>query len=269
MINLIYPMLCRKLCRELKTLILGSIFLLLPVSLFAQFQPQSQLQALAPFQISYEASFRGFKATAERSLEDLSDNHYKMESIISLKLLWKTLSRITEQSQFNWENGNIISQSYHFTQTGLGRRSRSVEFDWDNSTARTVVNSEENILTLTPPILDELNSFIELRRQLAIGTRDIFFHAVDKNEIKEYHYRILGEEQISTPLGLFNTIRLVRVRAPESKRTTEIWLATDWDYILIKLFQETADGKTLELILKNAVQGDTPVTSLPSQAIIP
>jgi hypothetical protein len=243
------------------------ILLLLPGFLSAQLRTATEVSpslTLTPFNLTYQASYQGFKATAQRSMLPLGENSYQLESEIALKLLGQTLSKINEQSTFIWENGELISERYNYTQSGLGKRSRSIEFDLRNNAARTIVDSDEKVLALESPVFDDLNSFIELKRQIAAGNVDIFFHAVDQQEVKEYHYRVLATEQITTPLGLLNTKKIERIREPGNDRKTELWFATDWDYLLVKLYQVSGDDKPMELSLENAILGDIPVTPISS-----
>ncbi|MDC0598737.1 DUF3108 domain-containing protein [Gammaproteobacteria bacterium] len=241
--------------------LLRQLFSLLPLLLIL-----STTRVLAeppiPFAAEYEARYQGIQAQADRSLEQLDEEQFLLRSRIKLRLLGKTVSRIDEQSQFLWLNNQVQSQAYEYIQTGLGEKARSVAFDWQNNSAVTLVNDEQNSLALDIPVLDELSSFMEIKRQLEDNIDNIYFNVVDEDEIESQHYQVLGEEQLSTPLGNFNAIKLQRVRNPESKRSTEIWLATDWDYLLLKLYQTNSSGEVFEINLRQASLAEVQVTPL-------
>ena len=75
---------------------------------------------------------------------------------------------------------------------------------------------------------------------------------MDTDEIDAHHYRIVGEEVLETNLGRLNTVRVEKVRRDSDSRSTVIWLATDWDYLLVGLEQINGSGRTVELFLLRA-----------------
>ena len=213
---------------------------------------------LIPFEASYQASVKGLRASATRSLEPVHEGQYRYSSSVTLKLLGKTLTRIREHSLFTWEDNMVVPSAYEFTQTGIGSRSRSISFDWEEEFASATVNEHSTVLPLDVevPVFDELNVFIELRNQLAAGAKTISLLAVDGSTIQEDTYQVLGEEPVDTQLGRFAAIKLEKVRQPDSDRETILWLAKNWDFMLLKLYQREG-GQAIELSIDEAIVGDT------------
>jgi hypothetical protein len=58
-------------------------------------------------------------------------------------------------------------------------------------------------------------------------------------------------------------VKLERVRAADDERSTSIWLATEWDFILARLEQVSSSGLTIELDLERASIGSRQVQGLP------
>src|SRR3546814_12835726 len=55
-----------------------------------------------------------------------------------------------------------------------------------------------------------------------------------------------------TKAGQIEAIKVERVRDPtKSKRTTVLWFAKDWDYLLVRLQQVETDGKEYNLMLQD------------------
>ena len=50
-------------------------------------------------------------------------------------------------------------------------------------------------------------------------------------------------------------MKLERVRDASDERVTEIWLATDWNFLLVRMEQLNNSGLRIELELKSAVLG--------------
>ena len=102
-------------------------------------------------------------------------------------------------------------------------------------------------------ILDKLNFGVRLGLDLELSEQDEHVYKIlDGDEIEEHTYRITARETVATPLGDIATIRLERVRAATSKRKTTIWLAPDWQYLLVKLQQVSSSGTMTEILLESA-----------------
>jgi hypothetical protein len=207
-----------------------------------------------PYAAEYEARYGGFKASAERSLQNTEDGGIEMNTRLDLKLLGKTISLIRETSLLTTDavTGEIRPLAYTFEQTGVGKRSRSVSFDWNSAIATAVTGKQKNTLTLNGLTMDNLSGYIALREQLLAGQQEVSFLGIDKGEMHEFHYQVIGEVMLETAAGNFRTLKLDLVRNPDSNRTTEIWLAPDWDYLLVKLVQHEPDAKIISLELTQA-----------------
>ena len=223
---------------------------------------QANAQPMTPYDLGYQASFRGLKASAQRSLKVLEDDNYQLHTTIRLRLFGVTMSQILEDSVFRLDQDDLLPQHYNYVQTGAGSRSRSVDFDWDDGTAIAKVNDNVTKLQLDGPVVDELSAFAEVERQLAAGNTDIRYQAIDGNEISEDRFEVVAQEQVDTPLGKFNAVKLRKVRSPDSKRVTELWFASDWNYVLLKLYQRDPRGREMELNLSRATLGGEPVIPL-------
>lgn len=215
----------------------------------------------APFAAEYEARYGGFKASAMRTLEHLEDGDIQMETTMALKLLGKTISRVHEISSLTTDSdsGALRPLSYSFDQTGLGSRSRSVVFDWDNAAAVAQSGRDENVIALDGIAMDNLSAYLALREQLRAGNTEVSFQGIYKGQLEEFHYHVIGEELLETDAGSFRTVKLERVRDAASHRTTEIWLALDWDYLLIKLEQKEPGSNTISLELTEGAVDGVPV----------
>jgi hypothetical protein len=190
------------------------MLLILPYSLEAA--PPS------PFTAVYEARYGGFKANAERSLQIGENGQVEMNTMLRLKMLGKTLSTIKEKSILTADalSGELKPEAYSFVQSGIGKRSRHIAFDWDAGQARADIGNDLYEIPLEFPVADNLSAYLEVRNQLLAGEVEIIFPAIDKGKLEEYHFRVLAEEEVSTSLGLFRTVKIERVREPESKRST-------------------------------------------------
>lgn len=207
-------------------------------------------EELRPFQVSYAARYGNLKADAERSLMmDAATQQWRFASKIHLRLFGTTVTELDEVSLFRWMDDLPVPARYEFHQRGVGKRSRTLAFNGDNQVDFTV-NEQKGSLMLDEPAYDDLNSFLVLREQLRAGETDVSFKVVDRSELKTYRYQVVGEETLATPAGRYQALHVSRVRDAGNARTTDLWLAPQHDYILLKLVQDEPDSDTITLELE-------------------
>ena len=204
--------------------------------------------APTPFVVHYNASYGNFSAESVRSLvREEDDGRFVMQAETRLTLLGSSLSSIHERSEFMWEDETPRPLAYSYEQKGLGARRRGINFDQEDREITWTIDEKSGTLPLTEPVYDDLNGFMEIRRQLQEGATAIEFQVAERDSIKTYRYQVLGQQVLDTPIGKYRAVHLERVRDPGSERTTELWLAPDLDYLLLKLRQMEPDGRLIQL----------------------
>lgn len=218
----------------------------------------------AEFSIIYDAHYGSLRAESERSLSfDENTQTYHMQAQSKILLLGRTMSSITETAAFGWQDNLPVPLNYQFVQAGVKDRTRSITFDQNSATlAYQLEKKAAKQLPLLTPVYDDLSSFLVIRQQLQSGATELYFDVLDKDNVKTYHYRVLDEENLQTALGDFAVVHMERIREENSKRTTEFWLAKDYDYILLKLLQEEPNGSLLQLEISAASLNDVPLQGL-------
>ncbi|RML96128.1 DUF3108 domain-containing protein, partial [Pseudomonas savastanoi] len=105
-------------------------------------------------------------------------------------------------------------------------------------------------LPLNRGILDKSTYQLALQHDIADGKKSMSYQVVDGDEVDTYDFRVLGSEKVTTKTGQVDAIKVERVRDPtQSKRTTVLWFAKDWDYLLVRLQQVETDGKEYNIVL--------------------
>ena len=219
-----------------------------------------------PFRAVYRADFKGLPvgATGIRELRRVEDNRYRFTS--SAKSIFAT---VTEQTTFNWED-QAIPLEYQYIRTGIGRnRDDKLVFDWQNDTV-SYNNSAYNIATGT---LDKLLYQFQIRADLKQAHSNdaswptMNYTIADRESVRNYNFTVDGEDIISTPVGNFNTVRVIRIRENQNRKTT-LWLVPRYDFqifrkmILVRL-QQIEDGDDgFELLLQEGVFNGEPLRGL-------
>jgi hypothetical protein len=206
-----------------------------------------------PFATTYNASYEGISADAARSLVyDAATGKYTLASTVNLTLFGSSLTKIEERSEFLWVREQPLPQHYQFIQSGFGARARTVDFDHASKSAAFTVNEKSGTLMLDGPAFDDLSGYLVAKEQLAKGALEVRFNVVDRGEVREHHYKVVNRVGLETPFGKVNAVHIERVRGDDNPRKTEIWLAPDHDYLLLKLVQTEPDGSVVSLDIRTA-----------------
>ncbi|MDA1372043.1 MAG: DUF3108 domain-containing protein [Proteobacteria bacterium] len=233
------------------------------------FSGSSYAQNVVEFSADYQASANGIAATATRTLQHLSGESYRLSNSLEASLAGQVIARLDQVSEFQVaaEPGDqhIIPISYSYLLSGVSSAVSTVNYNWDTGIAISREDDERWSITLTDGVLDQLSYQFALRQRIAAGERGYLeFQLIDEDEIELHRYHVVGEELLSTPLGLLNTTRLDRIREEDDDRRTVIWLANDWHYLLAKIEQRSGSGLRIELELESAtVDGDAVIALSP------
>ncbi len=216
-------------------------------------------QHAAEFTANYRASANGIGASALRKLEILDGGLYQLSNSLEAMLAGQVVARLTQTSEFYLNSHQLIPQSYDYLLTGISTRTTAINYDWDAGIAASNNNDQSWSVKLVSGVMDELSHQFALRLQIQRGeTEKLEFQVIDEDEIEANRYRLLGKEVLNTALGRLNSTQLELQQAEGSERTTKIWLADDWQYLLIKIEQEDQSGLHIKLELENAtVAGET------------
>ncbi len=220
--------------------------------LFSFYSSSLSAAELADYSARYTASANGLKASAIRTLALTSDGLYQLSNRLVAEFAGTELASLDESTVFAVTDSTLQPQSYSYVLRGLGRESKAIVFDWDASLASSSEDSDSWTLPLAANTQDPLSYQAALQMMLAQdGPTEVAVPIIDGDKIDVQRFRIEGEEVLATPVGLLNCSRLVRVRDDDAKSTT-IWLAKDWNFLLVKI-EQLSSGVSIVLELESAV----------------
>lgn len=218
--------------------------------------------SLKTYEARYEARAMGLSATAYRTLQLIEGEIYQLQNSLTLTLFGADVGSVTETSRFLWQASDLTPLQYSYEQTGISDRSERVEFDWNNNVAQSSQDGESWSLPLQHGIMDKLSYSTRLGRDISErGMSEVSYNIIDAEDIDVHVYRVAAEEVLSTPAGNLNTVRIERVRREGSSRSTTVWLAKDWDYLLVRL-EQINGSRTTELSLESATVNGELLTGL-------
>lgn len=207
-----------------------------------------------PFKASYSLSIMGTKfALMKRSFTRLSGGEYSYLSETNTTglaaLLYK--DRIVEQSTWLLDNGKIKPIQYSYDRSG-GKKIRKVTiaFNWNSGMISTSVNGDAWHMPVRDNIMDKLLYQIAIMHDLELGRKNIDYTIADGGKIKTYHFDLLGEERLDTPLGEFKTLKLIRHK-PNSKDKTTLWCADTLNYLPVRVENIEKNGRKTTAVIES------------------
>lgn len=227
-----------------KTALLSAL-LLTGTPAFAAADPLPPFKAVYTTEFDLGVSLSG-EAVRELRREDNGRWHFTSEASAMM-------AGIREASEFDYRSGEMIRPfKYDYQRKVLGKSRRaSIDFDWPAGKATNVVKDKPWKMAIDAGTQDKLSYQLQMRLDLKAGRQSMSYQVADGGKIKTYAFAVTGEEEVKTPYGTFNTVRVVRDRGEDSDRETLLWFAPELDYLIVRLQQTESDGKTYGLLLKN------------------
>lgn len=205
---------------------------------------------IKPFEASYTADWKQMplSGTASRSLKQGDGGNWELDFQASM-----LLASLKESSSFKVEGDTYLPQAYHWAREGLGKnKSTDLQFDWAQKQVTGSDRGDAVRLPLNRGQLDKSTYQLVLQHDVAVGKKSMSYQVIEGTDTDTYDFRVLGEEKVATQAGQIDAIKVERVRDPtKSNRKTVLWFAKDWDYLLVRLYQQETDGKEYQIMLKD------------------
>lgn len=210
----------------------------------------------APFPTPFTAHYSVAKGSLPlgemtRSLQSGNDGQWIFESVTHATGLAAVFlpDDITERSVWTYADGHIESLRYIYHNPG-GKQKRELDlsFDSQNHIVSNAVEGYTWQLPTPPRVYDKLNYQLALMLDVQQGKTELEYSIADHDKIKTYRFAIVGEEELTTPLGVLRTVKITRVQDSD-ERTTRVWCAPSLDYLPVKIEQvDKGEGEFSMLI---------------------
>ncbi|QIZ76182.1 DUF3108 domain-containing protein [Ferrimonas lipolytica] len=198
---------------------------------------------LTPFEANYDvthgdSSLGGGKITLQKT----ATNQFQMGYVSDVG--WLLLSDIrSEQSLFDVNGDTLIPKRYLMERSGSGPDfSAEVEFDSVTGQIHARYKDRAADFPYKLPIYDNILYLMQLRLDVAAGKTQMNYHYIQKTKQRNIIYHVVGEEQLTTPFGTLNTVKVARIRKADSPKQTFAWLAKDHNYVIAQI-QHYEDGE--------------------------
>lgn len=210
---------------------------------------------LSAYKIIYDANYNGMGINAVRELKTLPNNRYELSSVAS-----NFLGTIRETGTFNWnkDKASITDTGYRYEQKLLGsKKKQQLSYDHTKGIANYTSKKKQRQVILDKPYLNRLSYQVQLRMDLQAGKTTFSYPVISRGKVKTYNFEVMGKEQLKTPFGTINTVKVHRVRK-NKKRDTMLWFAPELHYLLVQLVQ-SEDGEKHQLTIKEGSYNGVPL----------
>ena len=164
--------------------------------------------------------------------------------------------RVREYSRFKLHQNRIRPLEYRFDHTGSKKeRHAFLHFDWKALQVANTVEGHTWEMEIPDDALDKLVVQVAVMMDLTAGKEKLTYAIADGGKLKEYHFAIIGEENIKVPAGTFRAVKIERLRK-DNDRTTHLWCAPELGYLPVRIEQvENEDNVTYLSELKSTTIG--------------
>jgi len=125
-------------------------------------------------------------------------------------------------------------------------------FDWVKKTLTQERDGKNETTNIVPPLQDRLSFLYNYAFQSSPDLKpgkEIKVTLTDGRGLTQFQYNAAGREMLKTPAGELETVRLVKQRDNKDDKGTEIWFATDRDYLPVRILVIETDGVRIDQVL--------------------
>lgn len=203
--------------------------------------------ALPNYVATYSATFNGMPIDVTRKLSRTIEGY----AVAVTAKNW--LGDIQELEKFHIDNeARILVDSYSSQRRFFGiSRKENLVIDRPRGLALYDAKKKHREIPLRDNYFGPLGYQLQMSRDLAAAHSKYCYQVLMRGKVKDYCFEPTGEQVLDTALGKINTVQMRRVRE-DQERETVFWLAPQWDYLLVKLWQKEEDGETYEIVLSGA-----------------
>ncbi len=212
------------------------------------------IASLKPFSARYKTEWKlgwfSIDIEAERNLRQLPSGHWLLTFEAET-----SAATLKETSEFSFDDGLIKPLEYRYRATGLfNEADRTLLFSPQLRLVKDLENNKDYPKAWENEVHDNLTYMLQASLDLSTLRKDtsspensandheLSYPVFEKKRIKDFQFRIIGEEQLSTRIGQLKTIKVEQIRQKKG-REVFAWFAINRGYQLVRLVDKEK-GKT-------------------------
>lgn len=225
-----------------------------------EFAPEPEVLPYTRVEAEFEVK-RGSDASAA-GLSSISfhvdkNKHYTIISQTEAKgLVSLFFSTLQQKSEGSVTEAGLRPEFYSYQYGNKSKKLQTASFDWEKRTLTLRNSKGESQLPLVAGTQDFLSFMYQFMFVPPLNNLQIIM--TNGKKLGTYHYSFEGEETITSKFGELNTVHLLKSSDDEEK--TEIWLATDYQYLPVKIRKTEKDGTVIEQLVSKLSTSQIPNT---------
>ena len=213
-----------------------------------QFEPETKLPPPKWVETEYEVKRTGFGSGRARYRYQNDNGNYQIQSEMEasgLATLAFSGKRIETSSGVITPQG-LKPNQYRYELSNKQERFLQADFDWQNARITLKNTKGETSFSLENGTLDVLSFLYQF---MFVGPLDeMSYNITNGKTVRHYQYHFLGEEKITSKLGELNTLHIGKSSGDPDEKT-ELWLASDYRYVPVKIIKIAKDGTGFEFVV--------------------
>ena len=184
------------------------------------------------------------------------NKHYNIYSQTEAKgLVSLFFSNLLQKSEGTVTDAGLRPDFYSYEYGGISaKKLQTASFDWEKSMLTLRNAKGESSMRLTDGTQDFLSFMYQFMYMPPLNNLQITM--TNGKKLRTYDYAFEGEETITSKLGELKTIHLLKSSIDDEK--TELWLATDYQYLPVKIRKTEKDGTVIEQLISKLSTSQTP-----------
>jgi Protein of unknown function (DUF3108) len=161
------------------------------------------------------------------------------------KGLFALLGGITRTSSGTIGSGAL--RPLEFSDVRTGRDPVRAVFDWKVRNLKLEANGK----TRTEPMPEHAQDKLSMLYSFAFdppGAAPVTINATDGKGVSHYVFEATGLQEIDTPAGRLDALRLVKRKDDPDDHGTEIWLARRYGYLPVRVLVTDKDGTRIDQV---------------------
>lgn len=177
-----------------------------------------------------------------------ANGHYSIISNTQAKGLASLFfGNLTQKSEGTVTEKGLRPDFYSYQYGNDTKKSQTANFSWGDGVLHMHTYKGDSTANLIAGTQDFLSFMYQFMYTPPLETMHITM--TNGKRLRTYTYSFEGEETITTKLGELKTIHLLKGSGDEER--TEVWLATDYQYLPVKIRRTEKDGTVIEQIVAN------------------
>jgi len=174
-----------------------------------------------------------------------ANGHYSIISTTQAKGLASLFfGNLTQKSEGTVSEDGLKPNFYSYQYGSDTSKSQTANFDWANNILHMHSAKGDSSAKLVAGTQDFLSFMYQFMFTPPLDSMQITM--TNGKRLRTYAYTFEGEDTVTTKLGDLKTIHLLKSSGDEEK--TEVWLASDYQYLPVRIRKTEKDGSVIEQI---------------------